>query len=242
VWIPPKRHVDIFTGRIYDGEQEIDMYRSLKQTPVLAVEGSILPLDKVAVPANGCPNPSAYEVLVVVGADGKFELLENSRDDVKSETTKDEIRTTTINYDQAAGKLTFVGGAKEWSVRFISTSIKPTSIKVVVNGAAVKSAKVSTIITDHVPSTIVTIPASSKASDEVSIDIGSNLQLDVLDHTRAIHDFVLDFQLEFATKDRIWEIIQAGQSLSTKVARLLSLNLEEPVIGPILELLLADGR
>lgn len=242
VWVPPKRHVDIFTGRIYDGEQEIDMYRSLKQTPVLAVEGTILPLDKAAVPANGCPNPSAYEVLVVVGADGKFELLENSRDDAKSKAVKNETRITTIRYDQASGQLTFVGGAKEWSVRFISTSFKPSSIKVAINGAAIKSAKVSTILTDHVPSTVVTIPASSKASDEVSIDIGSDPQLDVLDHTRVIHDFVLDFQIEFATKDRIWEIIQAKQSLSTAVARLLSLNLDEPVIGPILELLLADGR
>lgn len=75
VWVPPRRHVDIFTGTVYTGDREIDLYRSLQSIPVLALEGSIIPLDRELVPANGCANPAAIEVIVVVGHDGHFDII-----------------------------------------------------------------------------------------------------------------------------------------------------------------------
>ena len=242
VWIAPQRHVDIFTGTIYDGEQEIDLYRPLSGTPVLAPEGSIIPLDKELVPANGCPNPDALEVLVVVGKDGAFDLIENVRDDAGSTTTSEDRRVIHVKYNQSAGRLTFTGGKKSWKVCFVSANVKQSDVKIAVNGSAMDDASCTKAQNKFVANTVITVPATSKLDDEISIDVGSNPQLSVLDHTEAIRALVLDLQIEFATKDRIWEIIEGGQSTSTKVARLLSLNLEEPVIGPVFELLLADGR
>ncbi|KZF19082.1 glycoside hydrolase family 31 protein [Xylona heveae TC161] len=81
-WLPPlQRHVDIFTGTIYDGDAEVTLYRTLENYPVLAHEGSIIPLDADAAPRNGCLNPDAFEVLVVIGRNGQAVVLEDSGDD-----------------------------------------------------------------------------------------------------------------------------------------------------------------
>jgi alpha-glucosidase (family GH31 glycosyl hydrolase) len=242
VWIPPRRHVDIFTGTVYDGEQEIDLFRDLKQTPVLAAEGSIIPLDQDAVPANGCRNPKAVELLVVVGQDGQFEFVENSHDDADAKASTNKQRVTTFKYEQSAGLLTFTGASKDWTLRFVSFGAKPSSIKIEVDKVATQDTQISTRSNGFVQETIVYIPATPKADDMVEIELGVNPQLNIIDHTDAIHALVLDFQMDFPAKDRIWEIVQAKQTSSTKVARLLALGLEELLIGPILELLLADSR
>merc|ERR1712093_494932 len=65
-----------FSGTVYDAG-EIEMFRTLGEIPVLAREGSIVPLD--VNPSNGCLRPDEFEVLVVVGKDGRFELVEEEK-------------------------------------------------------------------------------------------------------------------------------------------------------------------
>lgn len=78
-WFPPgaARYVDIFTGLVYDGGRELEIFRPLGEMPVFAAEGSIIPLNAAAVPENGGHNPSALEVIVIVGKSGRFEIVEN---------------------------------------------------------------------------------------------------------------------------------------------------------------------
>ncbi|KAK7190267.1 hypothetical protein DPSP01_006795 [Paraphaeosphaeria sporulosa] len=85
-WLPPKRYADIFTGVVYYGDRSLTLHRPLTQTPVLAPEGSIIPLDAAWRPKSGSPNPEAIELLLVVGADGSFDLIE---DDGKGTTVDD---------------------------------------------------------------------------------------------------------------------------------------------------------
>ena len=44
VWLPQGRWTDIFTGRIYNGGRWVTMYRDLDSIPVLAPEGTIVPM------------------------------------------------------------------------------------------------------------------------------------------------------------------------------------------------------
>jgi hypothetical protein len=217
------------------------MFRSLKQTPVLAAEGAIVPLDKDAVPSNGCPNPKAVELLVIVGKDGCFDFVENSRDDVDSKANANFRRVTTIRYEQSKGRVSFKGAGKDWTIRFISYSSDPSSIRTSINGTPSSKSQVVVSMNGYIRGTVVSIPASNPG-DAVTIELGPNPQLDIINHTDAIHALVLDFQMEFPAKDRIWEVIQGKQPSSTKVARLLALGLNELLVGPILELLLADSR
>nr|POE62868.1 alpha-xylosidase [Quercus suber] len=245
VWIPPSRHVDIFNGIVYDGDRELDMYRSLNSIPVLAPEGSIIPLDGDAAPANGCKNPDAFEIIVVVGQNGSSDINEEIQDDRKG--SGDEPtgrRSLNISFDQTAGRLSFDSGkGKAWVFRFISARIELSSIKVHIAKTKIPGAECTIESRDHYADTVVNLkPAELPANSRITIDLGQEPRLDIHNHTQSISQLLLDYQTAFRSKDRIWEIIQTSQPTTVKVGRLLSLGLHEAFVGPIVELLLADSR
>lgn len=75
VWLPEGRYTDIFTGRIYNGGKKIKMFRDLSSIPVLAKEGSIIPL-AVNGKTNDWSNPEELEILIYRG-NGSFSLYED---------------------------------------------------------------------------------------------------------------------------------------------------------------------
>ncbi len=75
VWIPEGRYTDIFTDRIYSGNQFIKMYRDIENIPVLAKEGAIIPMS-TNDRTNDCSNPEALEVLIYRG-NNSFTLYED---------------------------------------------------------------------------------------------------------------------------------------------------------------------
>jgi hypothetical protein len=241
VWVPPGRHVDILTGSVYDGDREVDMYRPLQRIPILALQGSIIPLDKELVPANGCANPAAFEVLVVVGCDGKFSILEDSRDDRESQKTKENERSIPIEYNQADGRVTLVGHGREWSFRFISLRTALSNIRVLIDGAvSTEACSIQTI--HHPPSVAVTLPAVLSAESVIAIEIGANPQLAILDYTRTMKSLLVDYQIDIKLKDKIWEVVYKPQPIAVKIGGLLALGLEEALFGPLMELMLSDSR
>lgn len=240
VWIPPQRHVDIFTGFVYDGERELDMYRDISGFPVLAPQGSIIPLDASAAPSNGCKNPHGYEVIVVVGRDGYFDIIEDSQDDADARETVDmERRIIKATFSQAVGQLALTGGHDHaWTIRFISTRIDPANVRVTTGSEAIHG---TTCINDG-RDTLVTLPTGLSREGNICVEIGPDPQLAVLDHSETISRLLLDFQIDFKTKDSIWDIVQADQPKTVKIGRLLAMSLDTKISGPILELLLADSR
>lgn len=159
-WLPPKRYVDIFTGVVYDGDREILLHRPLSSYPVLAPEGAIIPLDAAWSPENNAPNPTALEVLLVVGADGSFNLTEDNGSgayvddgDFRMieqggfETEAESIRFsyTPITYKQSTGVITIgptspsdpsVPATRDWTIRLIShTPGVPSEIRCVMTSS-----------------------------------------------------------------------------------------------------------
>ena len=75
VWLPEGRYTDIFTEKIYNGNRKIRMYRDLSSIPVLAREGSIIPL-AMNDRTNDWKNPEELEILIYRG-NGSFSLYED---------------------------------------------------------------------------------------------------------------------------------------------------------------------
>ena len=75
VWLPDGRYTDIFTGRIYEGNQFVKMYRDIDYIPVLAREGAIIPMS-AEDRTNDCSNPDVLELLVYRG-NNTFTLYED---------------------------------------------------------------------------------------------------------------------------------------------------------------------
>lgn len=263
VWLPPMgRHVDIFTGTVYDGDREMNMYRGLNEIPVLAHEGSIIPLDADPVPRNGGRNPEHFEILVVIGRDGRAAVMEDPADDgddhaeeaAKKEGEAGETRTSLITYDQAKGELTAkVTGppGRTWSFRFLAAAFQepPQNLKVTVDDRDVtKDVKIEIDSYPSTPSLVVHVPSTGRDGNyAIKISLGTeNPQLAVLSHRARLEKMLLDYQTDFTVKDRIWEILDdhhAGDAaVNVVIGRLLSLGVDEDLIGPVVELVLSDGR
>lgn len=75
IYLPSGRYTDIFSDRIYEGNQEIELFRDENSIPVLAREGAIIPLNKDCT-ENGVENPENIELLVFRG-NSSFELYED---------------------------------------------------------------------------------------------------------------------------------------------------------------------
>ena len=242
VWVPPERHVDLLTGRVYDGDRELDMYRPLGDVPVLATGGAIVPLDLLLTPDNGCKNPEGYEVLVVVGKDGKYTIIENERDNVQAGDKKNE-HVSEIEWNQGDGRLTIKSPLpKGWAVRFVSVLETSQAPSVSVNGTAASKAKVSVEKDGRFPGLVISLSEAVEANSTITIDIGAEPQLGVWDHSRKLEDLITALQINFAMKDNIWSAIQSKQPDVVKMGRLLGLALETEVAGPLVEYLVGDSR
>ncbi|OAA38616.1 Glycoside hydrolase, family 31 [Metarhizium rileyi] len=255
VWVPPGRHVDIFTGAVYDGDQEIRMYRTIETIPVLAPEGSILPLGELN-PPNGCVNPTYFEVLTILGKDGQFTILEDPNDDYETEGSRmkgdwTEYRKITLDYKQSEGRLRISKSTKTWMLRFPSVTIIPHGLEVRMGGVVIASPSVyvetrsdprDSTADPEVPGLVVHIPRPENGEVDVEITLGPDPQLGVLDRASLLTNWLLDFQMEFAAKDRMLAAVEGKKPLSSKIGRLMSLGLGMEYIGPVVELLTADSR
>lgn len=245
VWVPPSRHVDLFTGSVYDGDREIIMYRTIDHIPILAPEGSIIPLDKNLQPTNGSCNPDGFEVLVVVGRNGSFTIVEDTFDDpggVSTPTAAENMRSSwAVSYDQSSGRLSVKSGSKRWRFKFISLLQDPASVSVLVDGIKI-DAKITRDEFPLVPGLSVEIPEVSSQDATIDIVLGPDPQLSIMDPTQRIKDLLLDYQLDFSAKDKLWAICQSSRPATTKIGMLAGLGLDEVLLGPILELLVSDSR
>ncbi len=86
-WLPDGDWLDVRTGLAYSGGRpgsggrRIRMHRTLRDLPVLARRGAILPLAGGDDEAVGVQNPQLVRVCVVAGGSGEFELAEDRDDD-----------------------------------------------------------------------------------------------------------------------------------------------------------------
>lgn len=252
-WLPLNgTYVDIFTGIVYDGGRMLNLYRELNQYPVFAHEGSIIPLDLAEAPVNGGQNPKEYEVIVVVGKDGKFGIIEDIKDDSEDAGPADPAykqRQIPIAWNQSEGCLC-VGPVKpemndakdeqlkrNWKIKFLSC--RGVDLENV-NTAGFDAE----IAIDPSMAGGCTVKLTGVAlNKELAINIGKNPQLDVLDVKEPIRSMINSFQCNYAIKDKIYECVKEdGLSLSARMSRLLAIGVDEKLVGPIFELLLADSR
>jgi len=242
-WLPPGRYVDIFNGAVYDGDRELWISRNLEGYPVFAREGSIMPLDAAAEPANGGENPDSFEVLVVVGADGKFEVMED--DGTGSNAEEAKWTRTPIVYTHATGTVQ-IGPTqaattsaspktREWALRLIGLS-KPETLRVLVDGFEVDVAgeKVSNGF-------LVKVGKISRDS-KVVVELGANPQLDQHDACAFIFPFLHHAKLLFGLKEDIWKVVTSKAPKSIQASSLSALEMDRNLLDAVLEFVLADSR
>lgn len=236
-WMPAGRFVDIFTGMVYDGGRTVSLHRTLGHCPVLAGQGAIVPLDNTEVLENGCPIPGSIEILLVVGADGHFEMVED--DGTGSDLKEMRLTRTIISFDQSSGVLTIeppsepLVQSREWSVRLVAYTPKGLV------SARSDGKDVPVKITDG--SNLHLGSVSSNAP--IIINLGSQSpQLDRNDTKSRIFALLDGAQMDQDWKLTIWKTIKKDLPLNLLISDLSSMEVDMPVYDAIMEILLADAR
>ncbi|MFG1603045.1 TIM-barrel domain-containing protein [Actinoplanes sp. NPDC049265] len=203
-WLPEGVWADIFTGTTYragPGGRHLRLHRDQESIPVLLRAGAVLPLAADAV-TRADTHPSTLELLVVPGADGTRELVEDDGD-VVSRTPliwDDAARTVTVGPASAPA---VVPARRTWTVR-------------VPGGAAVT-------VEDAPVDTELRIPVRAGAAP-----------------ADRLFDLLARAQWEHEGKLAAWTVLGGDTDDLTKLAGLQTLDLPEPLLSALTEILTSD--
>jgi alpha-glucosidase (family GH31 glycosyl hydrolase) len=235
-WLPPGTWVDLPTGLVYDGDRELVLRRDLTRLPVLARAGAIVPLDGARPAPDDPVNPAHLEVLVVVGADGAFELVED--DGVGDGGDRARHARTRIEWHQQAGRLVvgpLVGNAgcvperRTWTITFVALA----------PGTAVHGPGGEPVTWSAGRASITVPDLPTDAPLELELDPDPSLA--VVDLPDRVFALLERAQIEFAAKRGALAALTADRPLHVRLGQLAALGLDRSVQEALLELLLARG-
>ncbi|GAA1980409.1 glycoside hydrolase family 31 protein [Microbacterium pumilum] len=221
-WLPPGVWTDIHTGAVLQGDRTIELHRGADSIPVFLKSGGILPLASEQ-DTDAARNPERLEIVVAVGADGAFTLVE------EDDHLDGAVVRTPIRWSQERGELVIgpaegpddvVPAVRTWTVTFLGLGEDE------VQGAGVSSrgatvtvagdARVSlTVATTHDPA-----PRTQGREDRIFA---------VLNGAQYLYE----------DKAMAWRIITSGRAPADVFADLHALALPAPLVGAIVEQLAA---
>jgi hypothetical protein len=223
-WLPEGTWADIFTGTVYRigaGGQHIRLHRDVQSIPALLMAGAVLPLAQDAF-VRADTNPSAFELLLLPGADGTRELVED-------DGTGDRVSRTVLAWDDAGQTLT-IGAAsdpsvvpprRDWTVRFLGLS-RLDAVEVTSGLEPVVSGGVVTVVGAH-------------AADELQIRV--RVGAAPSDQPERLFDILARAQWEHARKLAAWNVLAADADDLRKVSGLQALGLPESLLSALIEIM-----
>jgi hypothetical protein len=242
-WLPRGRYVDLFTGTTYDGDRVIVMYRTADSIPVLSGAGSIIPLDNSpeVTTTNGAPIPSALEIIVTVGVDAEFTLVED--DGTGEDVDHIKFCRTPIQYIQESGQI-IIGPThnplvqvRDWTVQlpaFPLDHIDQIKVKVGQSAAEFDTKQDNKGVTVHIKKPV-------SADDQVTIELGTDLRMRDNDLLFKVDQFLKRAQIEHDTKFEVLTIIKANLTRAVLVSRIEATKMEPDVQSALMEFILANA-
>ncbi len=251
-WLPPGRFVDFFTGAVYEGNRELWIRRPLDQYPIFLKEGSIVPLDDSLEPENGGGNPEGFEVVIAVGADGSFEMLEEDENESQGKPAQEiEWIKTGIDFTQETGTVKIQtgavnrnGGARRWTIRLLGI-FDTAQLKPVIRSGTGKLGDVNVLNVSKVKNGCVINLGKLQDGATTIIELGlRNPRYDWASNwSLSIESIIDNARIDYALKDAIWELIAAkktGMPTSLVLNGLRTLDMSENLMIALSEHLV-DG-
>ncbi|KAJ3495739.1 hypothetical protein NLG97_g3178 [Lecanicillium saksenae] len=242
-WLPPGTWVDFFTGVVYDGNRGMWLSRTLDKTPLLMRQGAIIPLDADLKGSNGAAHPQGFEIVVVVGADGHFDILEEE-DNAQSDSDTATWVATSVSFKQREGILSIgpnrngeLASLRTWSVRFLAVR---NSAGITASSGNRPLALVPATTVDN--STIVNLGRIAPGGT-ATVHLGHNPQLAINDPESLIYPILYDAQVGIQLKEKIDDIISPKDVPGTiRATQVAALDMDEDLRHILNEFFLADSR
>ncbi len=208
-WLPKGKWFDFFNGFVYNGGKTLKVHRSLKEFPIFAKAGAIIPTQS-NVDDNTLGKKEDMTVYVFPGNSNTFNLYEDSGDgahykDGDFVTTEMNLiwgEKAVFKINSAKGNISLIPNNRNWNIKLRGFA-KNIVISGTVNGKEMPiSAKydLKTNTTDIVIEGIA-------VTDEIVLEISSDNSL-ITDNASAkdrMFDIILHSQMNYANKTPLWE-------------------------------------
>ncbi|WP_028047448.1 glycoside hydrolase family 31 protein [Cellulomonas sp. URHE0023] len=228
-WLPAGTWVDVLTGLAYEGGRQVILHRDLATIPVLARAGALVVLDGDEVPGNDPVSPSRLEVLVVVGADGAFTLLEDDGTDAGTASTRlaFDQETGTLTISPATGATECLPATRRWTVTFVSFDGDDPVVDALPAHVVRAGGRLSVVVDD--------VPVGSA----LTVRLRSHPELSPNDVPARLFALLDRAQIAYDLKSRIQAIATSDAPLAVRVSHLQSLALDQALATAVGEILLA---
>ena len=240
VFLPEGLWIDFFTGRQYQGGNQIDMYRDIHSIPVLAKAGAIVPMTDEIQGVQALQNPKSLNIRVFGGADGAFTIYED--DNETNNYLKDICAKTGMTLDwtkglftieAATGDTSLLPSERTWTISFCG--VKETPVTVKADGTEITPAAVTYDPVKGIYA--VTLPATSIAS-VITIELA---QPEMRENPviEELADFINKAEISFDIKGEIYGNLVKPGSAASRIAALQSMHLDSDFMGCVIEILSA---
>ncbi len=225
VWIPEGRYTDIFTGRIYEGNQFVRMYRDIDYIPVLAKEGAIIPMSRNDR-TNDCSNPEELDVLIYRG-NNTFTLYEDDGETLsyqqgaylKTDFTVSEIGDKVyLSISKNEGDVSVAPAKRTYILKF--RDITSADVTVMTNGKAAKYEM-------RKEGKTIEIALTAKPSSSIEISLENCEYLKNEDKKKALTNVISKFQMSTDYKGMLFGGFIKGEKDIPNVSKDFSGPIEE---------------
>ncbi len=205
--IPAGRWIDIFNGRIYEGEEIKKLYRDLSEIPVLLPAGGIVPMaagkeatctgENSSEYLNDTSNPEKLRILIGGGKDGQYTLYED--DGISMEYSAGAYVETRfeVKYDEKERKLSFRIGSSEGD-----TSLIPSKRAYTLEFMGIKACGKDF----NGKATVIEIP-ETKVTEPVVVEL-ENVELIQNDYKTLTFEILDRAWISNIDKDRVYDKLQ----------------------------------
>lgn len=219
-WIPEGVYIDWMSGRIYEGGRSMNLYRELKNMPVLLKAGAIIPLDGGKNLKNGTENPDCLEIIIAAGDHGAFEMYE---DDEKSDSCQTEccVRTLyTLNYSQSEFMIHRPEGREELMLSERSYILRFLGFRCPVSIIKKTEKDEEELLFDYAErKKEVTVEITVPAGEKVCIKFQNRMELAENNVIQDCFELLDKAQIDFLEKEQIFDVIKkySGQERRQKL-------------------------
>lgn len=244
VWLPEGRWYDIYTGMEYEGGRRMEMYRGIESIPVLAHEGAILPFTDEISGVQAGKNPDSLHIRVFAGNDGMFELYEDDNETCAYEDgvccltkmvyTEDDEKAV-FSVEPAVGETSLIPEVRSYTVELAGFSFEENAVKVKRSG---EESAAEAVWDENKKSCIVKVD-NVPVSERMEISISVKCRQRENNYTKRCFDFLNQAEIEFALKDRIYNLICKEKRLPVLLEGLRAMNLDSELCGVLYEMLTA---
>ncbi|MDO4743329.1 MAG: glycoside hydrolase family 31 protein [bacterium] len=214
VWLPEGIWIDVFNGRIYDGNRDIDMFRNIWEIPVLAKTGAIVPMAQDSTIGSDTSNPQAFEINVFGGADGSFvlyednDMIKNMLKSVQTQFVFEWGKQSTFKICRADGDTSIIPQKRDYKLNFYAFE-NSDEISVTVNGERYEF----DCGYDNIKNIITVEFKNISPEDEVVVTVSGTGQLPENCTEKAIFDLINATQMPYNLKEQVYRTVISSDDI-----------------------------